>query len=84
MEDQPHVIQITTNQPRKLGAALLEQEIIEGVTIEQEKLNITTSRIDSFERSIAPIAKALNVSLNEVIPLDDDLESVFRYLIEGK
>ena len=84
MEDQPHVIQITTNQARKLGAALLEQEIIECITIEQDKLNITTSRIDSFERSIAPIAKSLNVSLNEVIPLDDDLESVFRYLIEGK
>ena len=38
MEDQPHVIQIKTNQPRKLGAALLEQEIIEGITIEQDKL----------------------------------------------
>ena len=84
MEDQPHVIQITTNHPRKLGAALLEREVIDGVTLEQGKLNITTSHIDAFGRSIAPIAKELNVSLNEVVPMDDDLESVFRYLIEGK
>ena len=84
MEDQPHVIQITTNHPRKLGAALLEREVIDGITIEKEALNITTSQIDAFGRSIAPIAKELNVSLNEVVPMDDDLESVFRYLIEGK
>ena len=84
MEDQPHVIQITTNQPRKLGAALLEREVIDGITIEKENLNITTSHVGAFGRSIAPIAKELNVSINEVIPMDDDLESVFRYLIEGK
>ena len=84
MEDQPHVIQITTNHPRKLGAALLEREVIDGITIEKEALNITTSQIDAFGRSIAPIAKELDISLSEVVPMDDDLESVFRYLIEGK
>ena len=84
MEDQPHVIQITTNHPRKLGAALLEREVIDGITIEKEALNITTSKIDAFGRSIAPIAKELDISLSEVVPMDDDLESVFRYLIEGK
>ena len=84
MEDQPHVIQITTDQPRKLGAALLEREVIDGITIEKEALNITTSQIDAFGRSIAPIAKELDISLSEVVPMDDDLESVFRYLIEGK
>ena len=84
MEDQPHVIQITTNHPRKLGAALLDREVIDGITIEKEALNITTSQIDVFGRSIAPIAKELDISLSEVVPMDDDLESVFRYLIEGK
>ena len=84
MEDQPHVIQITTNHPRKLGAALLQREVIDGITIEKEALNITTSQIDAFGRSIAPIAKELDISLSEVVPMDDDLESVFRYLIEGK
>ena len=83
MEDQPHVIQVNTNGPRKLGAALLEKEIIDGVTIQDGKLTMTTSKVDAFGRSIAPIAKELDVSLTEVIPMDDDLESVFRYLIEG-
>ena len=84
MEDQPHVIQITTNGARELGAALLQKEIIEGVTIEDGTLKITTSKIDAFGRSIAPIARELDVSLIEVSPMDDDLESVFRYLIERR
>ncbi len=83
MEDQPHVIQVNTNGPRELGAALLKKEIIDGVRVEDGRLTLTTSKIDSFGRSIAPIARELDVSLTEVIPLDDDLESVFRYLIEG-
>ena len=84
MEDQPHVIQITTNGARELGAALLQKEIIEGVTIEDGTLKITTSKIDAFGRSIASIARELDVSLVEVTPMDDDLESVFRYLIERR
>ena len=84
MEDQPHVIQITTNGARELGAALLQKEIIEGVTIEDGTLKITTSKIDAFGRSIASIARELDVSLIEVTPMDDDLESVFRYLIERR
>lgn len=83
MEDQPHVIQVNTDGPRELGAALLKKEIIDGVRIEDGTLTLTTSKIDSFGRSIAPIARELDVSLTEVIPMDDDLESVFRYLIEG-
>ena len=84
MEDQPHVIQITTNGARELGAALLQKEIIEGVTIEDGTLSVTTSKIDAFGRSIASIARELDVSLIEVTPMDDDLESVFRYLIERR
>ena len=84
MEDQPHVIQITTNGARELGATLLQKEIIEGVTIEGGTLSVTTSKIDAFGRSIASIARELDVSLIEVTPMDDDLESVFRYLIERR
>ena len=84
MEDQPHVVKITTNGARELAAALIQKEIIDGVTIEDGTLNITTSKVDAFGRSIASIARELDITLIEVAPLDDDLESVFRYLVEGR
>ena len=33
---------------------------------------------------LAPIAVELGVRLTEINPLDDDLESVFRYLVERR
>jgi ABC-2 type transport system ATP-binding protein len=33
---------------------------------------------------VAALSVELGVRLTEVAPLDDDLESVFRYLVEGR
>jgi len=35
----------------------------------------------SFAHTIAPLSKAANARLYEIEPLDDDLESVFKYLV---
>ncbi len=34
-----------------------------------------------FRRSVAAVARDQGCGLDEVIPLDDDLDSVFRYLV---
>ena len=39
---------------------------------------------NAFRRAVAPAARHVGVELTEVNPLDDDLESVFRYLVEGR
>ena len=44
---------------------------------------IDTADVDTFGRQIAPVARELDVRLRGVRPLDDDLESVFRYLVGG-
>jgi ABC-2 type transport system ATP-binding protein len=37
----------------------------------------------SLRRAVAVVARDRGLRLHEVTPLDDDLESVFRYLVEG-
>ena len=37
-----------------------------------------------LRRSVAVVARGRAVRLHEVVPLDDDLESVFRYLVDGR
>ena len=44
-------------------------------------LIVQTDDVARFRASIAPVAKASNVRLFEVAPLDEDLESVFKYLV---
>ena len=45
---------------------------------------LDTRDVDLFGRQVAPLAVELGVELNELVPLDDDLESVFRYLVERR
>jgi len=37
--------------------------------------------VTQFRRAVAEVARAVGAHLYEVVPLDDDLESVFRYLV---
>lgn len=82
MDDRPHRIKVRTSDARDLGAELLTTAGIQGVSIESDdELIVQTDDVARFRASIAPIAKASNVRLFEVAPLDEDLESVFKYLV---
>ena len=52
------------------------------VRIEDDAVIVDTDEITTFRRVVAQIAKEEKARLFEVRGLDDDLESVFRYLVE--
>jgi len=84
MDDRPHRIRVGSNEPRRLASALVEKGLVEAVSLERDRLVVDTVDLDAFGRQVAPVAVELGVRLTEVEPLDDDLESVFRYLVEGR
>jgi ABC-2 type transport system ATP-binding protein len=84
MDDRPHRVRVAADRARELAAALLARGLIDGVSVTAEELVVHTNDVDRFGRSIAPTARELGVRLREVEPLDDDLESVFRYLVERR
>jgi len=84
MDDRPHRIRVVTDEPRRLAAALLQREVIDGVHVADGTVEFNTSDVDGFGRQIAPVARELGVRLRGVRPVDDDLESVFRYLVERR
>ena len=84
MDDRPHRVRIGTDQPKEIAAALIERSLAEGVAVTVTAVEANTTDVDSFGRAIAPLAVELGARLNEVAPLDDDLESVFRYLVERR
>ena len=82
MDDRPLRISIRTDQPRELAIALLDRGVISGCRLEGADLVVVdTTDPAAFRRAVAPVARDRNVSLRELRPLDDDLESVFRYLV---
>jgi len=81
MDNRPRRLRVTSDQPRALAAALVGELTVHGVHIDGEQLEIDTVDIASFARSIAPLSKQSGARLFAVEPLDDDLESVFKYLV---
>ncbi|MEO0494063.1 MAG: ABC transporter ATP-binding protein [Actinomycetota bacterium] len=84
MDDRPHRIRVGTDQPKAIAAALIERGLAQGVTVTATGVEANTADVDSFGRAIAPLTVEFGARLNEVAPLDDDLESVFRYLVERR
>lgn len=84
MDDRPHRIHIETSDARRLAAALVERGLVSGLSVHGTSLVIDTLDADAFGRNLARLSVELGVRLTEVSPLDDDLESVFRYLVERR
>lgn len=81
MDNRPRRLRITSDEPRALAAALVAQANVRGVRFSGEQLEVDTDDITSFAQHIAPLSKAVKARLFEIEPLDDDLESVFKYLV---
>ena len=84
MDDRPHRIRVAADGARELAAALVERSLVDGVSVRADELVVDTNDVDRFGRAIALTAQQLDIRLREVEPLDDDLESVFRYLVERR
>jgi ABC-2 type transport system ATP-binding protein len=84
MDDRAHRIRLAASDPRRLATALLERGLASGLSIDDRNVMVDTLDVDALGRQVAEICIELGVRLTEVTPLDDDLESVFRYLVEGR
>ncbi|MCH9835534.1 ABC transporter ATP-binding protein [bacterium] len=84
MDDRPHRIRLGSSDPRRLATALVGHGLVSSLTLHDSHVVVETLDVDALGRQLAPIAVDLGVRLDEVHSLDDDLESVFRYLVEGR
>ena len=83
MDDRPMRVRVRSSRPRELAGALLEAGTVVGVRLDGEDcLEIDTSDARALSRALAPAARDRDASLLEVVPLDADLEGVFRYLVQ--
>jgi len=81
MTDRPHTFTIRSSDNRRLATALVGDESVFGVELENGRLTVRTNEFSTFV-SVAPqAAQTAGVSLFEVRPEDESLESVFDYLV---
>jgi ABC-2 type transport system ATP-binding protein len=81
MDDRPHRLRVSTDRPRAVAAGLIESGAVLGARVDSSTVVVDTENVKSFRRTVAAVAKDNDARLLEVVPLDDDLDSVFRYLV---
>jgi len=83
MTDRPHTFTVRSSNDRRLAATLLDEPAVTGVTLDDEMLVVRASDFGAFSRSVAREAQRQGISLYELLPTDESLESVFSYLVRG-
>jgi ABC-2 type transport system ATP-binding protein len=82
MDDRPHRVRLRTDRPHELAGALLAARTIVGVRVDgSDTIVVDAVDASALRLAVAPAARDTGARLLEVVPLDDDLESVFRYLV---
>jgi ABC-2 type transport system ATP-binding protein len=83
MDDRPRRVRIRTSAPSQLAGDLLHAGVVVGARVEgDDGLVLDTDDARGLGRAIAPLARACGASVLEVRPVDEDLEDVFRFLVE--
>jgi ABC-2 type transport system ATP-binding protein len=80
MTDRPHTFVVRSSDNRRLASAFLAEPAVFGAELQDGLLTVRVAEFSGFTRIVARVARDAAVSLYEVSPTDDSLESVFAYL----
>jgi ABC-2 type transport system ATP-binding protein len=83
MTDRPHTFRVRSSDDRRLAGALVGHDAVFGVELLDGTLTVRSSDYASFTRLVAGVARDAAVSIWELRPTDESLESVFSYLVRG-
>jgi ABC-2 type transport system ATP-binding protein len=81
MTDRPHTFTLRSSDDRALAAALLAESTTAGAALDGGILTVRTNDFGAFSRAVTGIARRHQITLHELLPTDESLESVFSYLV---
>ncbi len=82
MDDRPHRVSLRVSDPKRLAALLTEKALVRGVSLSGDEIVADVSEPDVFYGQLPSVALEAGVRLTQLVSLDEDLESVFRYLVQ--
>jgi ABC-2 type transport system ATP-binding protein len=82
MTDRPHTFTVRSSDNRTLAAALVADPSVYGVELQDGTLQVRTGEFAAFTLAIPGVARQAGVTIFELRPTDESLESVFSYLVK--
>jgi len=84
MTDRPTRYRIRSSDDRSLAAAMMSLECVRAIALNGNKgLEAEVSDLRAFAMALPALAKKASITLREVSPTDESLESVFTYLVSA-
>jgi ABC-2 type transport system ATP-binding protein len=82
MTDRPHEFTVRSTDNRRLAAALIADPAVSGVELDGDTMRVRTREFGAFTMAAPRVAHAEAITLLELLPTDESLESVFSYLVK--
>ncbi len=82
IDQYPHMVRVRTEESRRLAGLLAGNDGVVSLEFEPGVLVIKTSAPDTFYGELPRILSESNVRFTEISSPDDNLDAVFRYLVE--
>ena len=84
LNQRPYHVRVVCDAPRRLAAAVVALASVDAVHVDPDGALLLLSRnVLDLQIELPRLAQTAGISLRKVEPLDDSLESVFGYLVEG-
>jgi ABC-2 type transport system ATP-binding protein len=84
IDEHPHTVHIKADQQRMLARALLADEDVLSLKLEDEAVIVQTARPEAFYARLTSLAASGELgAIHEVTSPDDNLQAVFQYLVKG-
>jgi ABC-2 type transport system ATP-binding protein len=82
MYNRPHRVLIEVSDAPRFAALLTERALVTGVSLSPEGVTVEVTNSEAFYGSLPRLAVDTGLQVRKLVSLDDDLESVFRYLVK--
>ncbi len=84
LDQRPYHVRVVADAPRELAAAVVRLDSVDAVNVDPDgALIVLSSRVRDLQVELPRLAQEASITLRRIEPLDDSLESVFGYLVEG-
>jgi ABC-2 type transport system ATP-binding protein len=82
MTDRPHSFTVRSTDNRAFAQALVGDPTVMAVELSDNKVIVRTSQFAEFIHAAPRIARDADITIQELLPTDESLESVFAYLVQ--
>lgn len=84
LNQRPYHVRVLCDDPRRLASAIVGLDSVDAVHVDPDGALVVLSRnVLDLQVELPRLAQAGAIRVRRVEPLDDSLESVFGYLVEG-